>query len=132
MERNSRKTKQKELIEQIILSRSSFFTAEDIHKLAKKKDSQIGIATVYRFLKSLKKENKIYSYTCNRKMLYSKEKISHCHYTCEKTGKVIHFEIENLDFLKKIKEKIPGSINSFQLEVRGVCDSCSINKDANL
>jgi len=125
MKRKSRKTKQKELIERITLSMNSFFTAEEIYKLAKKKDDKLGMATVYRFLNSLKKENKIYSYICDRKTLYSKEKSSHCHYTCEKTGRVIHFEINNIDFLKKVKESIPGSISSFQLEVRGVCDSCS-------
>jgi len=125
MKRKSRNTKQKELIEQIINSMNSFFTAEDIHKLAKKNDDKIGIATIYRFLNGLKNENKLYSYVCDRKTLFSKEKKSHCHFTCEKTGKIIHFDIDNIDFLKKVKEKIPGSISSFQLEVRGVCDSCS-------
>jgi len=125
MKRKSRNTKQKEVIEQILSSMNSFFTAEDIYKLVKKKDNQIGIATIYRFLNGLKNENKLYSYVCDRKTLFSKEKKSHCHFTCEKTGKIIHFDIDNIDFLKKVKEKIPGSISSFQLEVRGVCDSCS-------
>jgi len=124
MERRSRKTIQKELIEKAVNSINSFFTAEDIYKLIKKEDSKIGIATVYRFLNSLKKENKIYSYICDRKTLFSKERNSHCHYTCEKTGKIIHFEIDNLEFLKEIKRKIPGTIKSIQLEVKGICDDC--------
>jgi len=125
MERKSRNTKQKELIAQIIKSVNSFFTAEDIYKLVRKNDSQIGIATVYRFLNGLKNENELYSYVCDRKTIYSKEKKSHCHYICEKTGKIIHFEINNLDFLKNIMEKIPGSINSFQIEIKGICKDCS-------
>jgi len=124
MKRKYRNTRQKELIEQIINSMNSFFTAEDIHKLTKKKENNIGIATIYRFLNSLKNENKLYSYVCDRKTLYSKEKNSHCHYTCEKTGKVIHFNIDNLEFLKEIKKKIPGNIRSIQLEIRGVCNDC--------
>jgi hypothetical protein len=40
--------------------------------------------------------------------------------TGEKTGKVIHFKIESLDFLKN---KIPGTIKSFQIEVRGICNN---------
>ena len=124
MKRKYRNTRQKELIEQIINSMNSFFTAEDIHKLTKKKEDNIGIATIYRFLNSLKNENKLYSYVCDRKTLYSKEKNSHCHYTCEKTGKVIHFNIDNLEFLKEIKKKIPGNIRSIQLEIRGVCNDC--------
>ena len=124
MVKKSRKTYQKELIEGLVDELNGFFSAEDLFKLAKKKDSQIGIATIYRSLNYLKSKNKINSYTCERKALYSKEKNSHCHYICEKTGKVTHFDIDSLDFLKKIKDKIPGSITSFQLEVHGVCDKC--------
>jgi Fur family transcriptional regulator, ferric uptake regulator len=124
MVKKSRKTYQKELIEGLADNINGFFSAEDIFKLAKKKDSQIGIATIYRSLNYLKSKNKINSYTCERRALYSKEKNSHCHYICEKTGKVTHFDIDSLDFLKKIKDKIPGSITSFQLEIHGVCDKC--------
>jgi len=125
MERKSRNTKQKELIDNVVSSTNSFFTAEDIYNLTKKKDSKLGIATVYRFLNNLKKTGKLYSYICDRKTLYSKEKNSHCHYICEKTGKVIHFNIENLEFLKNIKQKIPGDIRSIQLEIRGICKECN-------
>lgn len=125
MERKSRNTKQKELIDNVVSSTNSFFTAEDIYNLTKKKDSKLGIATVYRFLNNLKRTGKLYSYICDRKTLYSKEKNSHCHYICEKTGKVIHFNIENLEFLKNIKQKIPGDIRSIQLEIRGICKECN-------
>jgi Fe2+ or Zn2+ uptake regulation protein len=124
MERKSRNTKQKELLQEECSTFKEFFTAEDLFKKVKQKDLSIGIATVYRFLKEIKKNKKVFTYICDRKVLYSKEKNSHCHYICEKTGKVIHFEIDNIDFLKKVKEKIPGSITSFQLEVKGVCKDC--------
>ena len=41
--------------------------------------------------------------------------------TPEETGKVIHFDVDSLDFLKN---KIPGSISSFQIEVKGKCEEC--------
>jgi Fur family ferric uptake transcriptional regulator len=125
MRRLSRKTQQKELLQEEITKFNSFFTAEDLFKQVRKKDSNLGIATVYRFLKSLVNKGELYSYLCDRRTLYSKQKNSHCHYICERTGKIIHFELENLDFLKKIKDKIPGSISSFQIEIKGVCDKCS-------
>jgi Fe2+ or Zn2+ uptake regulation protein len=124
MERKSRNTKQKEASDKNIKSFDSFFTAEDLLKKVNKKDSKIGIATVYRFLGELVKHRKIFCYSCNRRLLYSLNKKSHCHYTCEKTGKIIHFDIDNLDFLKYIKDKIPGTINSIQLEIKGVCFDC--------
>ena len=124
----SRQTKQKEITSLVIEKQKGFFTAEDIFKKAKSLDSTIGIATVYRFLKDLKKKNKIYTYVCDRKTLYSKENKSHCHFVCDKTGKVIHFKINNLNFLKNIRKQIPGEITSFQLEIHGICDNCAIKE----
>ena len=123
-----RSTKQKELIRNEIKKFNSFFTAEDLHKKVSKKNIKIGIATVYRFLKDLLVKKEINSYLCNRRTIYSCNKDNHCHFICEKTGKVIHFSIDNLNFLKN---KIPGSIKNFQLEVRGVCDDCSILNTKN-
>ncbi|MFA5857257.1 MAG: transcriptional repressor [Candidatus Pacearchaeota archaeon] len=125
MTKKSRNTNQKRIIEEIIYSRKEFFNAEEIFKLARKKDSNIGIATIYRFLKEMKDKNLLNSYICDRRTLYSLDKKSHCHFICEKTGKVIHFELDSIDFLKKVKEKIPGSITSFQLEIRGICEDCN-------
>lgn len=121
----SRNTKQKEILTEEIKSLNSLFTAEDFFKKASKKYPNIGIATVYRFLNDLVNKKKLHSYICDRRTLYSKQKNNHCHFVCEKTGKIIHFELENLDFLKHIKHKIPGTISSVQLEIKGICKDCS-------
>jgi len=114
----SRYTRQKEIIQEKIHSLKSFFTAEELHE--KISDEKIGIATVYRYLKELREQMKIFFYACDNKLIYSTQNKSHCHYVCEKTGKIKHIQIDNLDFLKN---KIPGSITSFQIEVKGVCDN---------
>jgi Fe2+ or Zn2+ uptake regulation protein len=114
-----RQTKQKNAISEELVKFSSFFTAEDL--FAKVKDRDMGVATVYRFLKNLRDKGKIHSYICNRRTLYSKDKQSHSHFICERCGKVEHFKIENVDFLK---DKIKGSICHFQLDVSGVCVEC--------
>jgi len=121
MGRQNRNTKQKMLISQELHKIDSFFNAEDLYNKAKKKDKEIGMATIYRFLNEAKSKGELYTYTCDRKTIYSKGKKSHCHFECEKTGKIIHFEIDNIDFLK---DKIPGTITSFQLEVKGICNTC--------
>lgn len=120
----TRNTRQKEILTESIKKFDSFFTAEDLFKEASKKDPKLGIATTYRFLNNLVKNKRLYSYLCDRKTLYAKQKKSHCHFSCEKTGKIIHFQINNLNFLKEIKNKIPGTINSIQLEIKGVCKDC--------
>ena len=117
----TRNTIQKEKIQKEIDKFQTFFTAEELYQKVLKKEKNIGIATIYRYLKFLKEKKKIYTYTCNKKLIYSNEKRSHCHFECEESGKVIHFEIDSLDFLKN---KIPGSITSFQIEIKGICNQC--------
>ncbi|PIZ55971.1 hypothetical protein COY28_01355, partial [Candidatus Woesearchaeota archaeon CG_4_10_14_0_2_um_filter_57_5] len=88
---------------------------------ASRQARSMGIATVYRFLRDKKRTGEVRSYLCNRKTVYTTSKMSHCHFVCEKTGEVIHFDVDSLDFMQ---EKIPGTISSFQIEVRGTCEEC--------
>lgn len=113
----TRNTRQKTIIENEIKSIKTFFSSEELLEKTRKKDKTIGIATIYRNLKELKNNGSIYSYKCSGKTIYSNNKNSHCHFECINTGKIIHFEIENIDFLKN---KIPGDIASFQLEIKGI------------
>ncbi len=121
MPRTTRETRQKKEIQHIIDKTEEFFTAEDIYELIKSRHKDIGLATIYRYLKKLRKDGLIYSYSCDGKRVYSRLKKSHCHFICERTGKIIHFDVDSLDF---IKSKIPGTITSFQIEVKGRCDDC--------
>jgi Fur family ferric uptake transcriptional regulator len=117
----TRETRQKEIIHSEVEKINNFFSPEELHKTLQKSNPKIGIATVYRYLKDATKKGKLFAYKCDRKTIYSRGKKSHCHFHCEKTGKTMHFDIDNIDFLQK---KIPGTITSFQIEVTGVCDDC--------
>lgn len=124
--KKSRKTKQKELIQTQIDAMNSFFTAEDVYENIKKKDSTIGIATIYRFLKELREQKNLHSYICERKIIYSKDENNHCHFVCQQCNNIIHFTIEKIDFLKT---KIPGDICHFQIDVHGICNKCKAEKE---
>lgn len=121
MVKKSRKTKQKELIQSEVKTFTSLFTADELFDKIKKKDNTIGIATVYRLLKDLRKKKELHSYVCERKMIYSREKNNHCHFICQKCDQITHFNIEKIDFLKS---KIKGDICHFQIDVHGICDKC--------
>jgi len=126
MAKKSRKTRQKELIKEEMEKFSSFFTAEELFKKVKNKDKKLGIATVYRFLKELREKNLLHSYSCDRKIAYSKENNSHCHFICQKCKQVTHFDIKTIDFLKN---KFKGSsICHFQVDVHGLCNKCANKK----
>ena len=121
MVKKSRKTRQRDLIQSEISTFTSFFTADQLYENIKKKDSTIGIATVYRLLKELRKKQALHSYICDRKMIYSPEKDNHCHFICQQCEEVTHFTVDKIDFLKK---KIKGDICHFQIDVYGTCDKC--------
>jgi len=121
MVKKSRKTKQKELIQYEISTFTSLFTADELFDKIKKKDNTIGIATVYRFLKDLRKKKELHSYICERKMIYSREKNNHCHFICQKCDQITHFNVEKVDFLRS---EIKGDICHFQIDVHGICDKC--------
>ena len=116
-----RATPQKKLIEHEITSFSSFFNPEELYHRVSKKNSKIGIATVYRFLNDLSKKGEIHSFQCNRKTLYSNSKKNHCHFTCERCGERKHIDIKKLDFLN---QEVEGEVCHFQIDVAGICKKC--------
>ncbi len=121
MGRKSRNTRQKEIISEEILAEKDFFSAEELHQRAQGKDKQIGIATVYRYLRIAKETGSIYAYECEGRNVYSTAKKDHCHFVCKKCGKTVHFNVSSIDFLKK---KMDGEVTQFQILVEGYCRSC--------
>ncbi len=120
MGRVSRQTEQKKVILEELKNLSTFFTAEDLYEKVKKKKGNIGLATVYRFLKDMRKTHRIYSYSCKGKVVYSSNSRNHSHFTCEKCLKSTHIDIESIDFLKNIEAKVCH----FQINVDGICKKC--------
>ena len=116
-----RQTKQKELLNEEVKKFNSFFTAEELLTKTNKRDSKLGIATVYRFLSDLLTKRQIHSYICNRKTIYSTQNNSHCHFTCEKCNEIKHILVKKVDFLK---ESIEGEVCHLQIDVAGICKKC--------
>jgi Fe2+ or Zn2+ uptake regulation protein len=117
----SRKTKQKELLEKELTNTSSFFTADDLFALIEKKDSSIGIATIYRFLKQKSELGELHSYRCGSKLLYSVEKRNHSHFICNQCGQTSHMDIKDIG---TIRDSVKGEMCHFQLDVYGICERC--------
>ena len=116
-----RMTKQKRLISQELEKFNSFFSADELFELVNSLNPGIGKATVYRYLKELRDSRHLHSYLCDRRLVYSREHSNHSHFTCQRCGRVIHFEVDSIDFLAK---KVKGSICHFLIDVSGTCDEC--------
>jgi Fe2+ or Zn2+ uptake regulation protein len=117
----SRTTKQKELLQEELEHMNGFFSAEDFHSVALKKMPHLGIATIYRFLNEQIQNQQLHSYYCDKKAVYSNSKNNHCHYICQKCGKIQHIDIKNIDSIRK---SIKGTITHFQIDVYGICETC--------
>ncbi len=117
----TRFTSQKAILEAEITAFTSFFTAEELHQKVSKTFPQLGIATIYRFLKLLVEHNKIHSYQCERRTIYSTNTQNHCHFLCERCCEKKHITLKNIGALQ---EGIKGKMCHFQIDVTGICEVC--------
>jgi Fur family ferric uptake transcriptional regulator len=111
------------------LKTEKHLTADELHRLVKKKNPAIGIATVYRTLKLLKEsglcsEFRLDDGTTRYEHLYNHE--HHDHLICSNCGDLIEVfdpEIEKLQ--EKLARKHGFHISSHKLEIYGTCKKCS-------
>ncbi len=120
MRKKSRRTRQKELVGSAVGRIDGFFTADELHERISS-EAKIGIATVYRSLKSLNRSGRLHCYVCGGRRIYSRDSNSHCHFVCRECGRTIHFGLRKIDF---IRETGVGQPCHFQLDVHGVCSDC--------
>jgi Fe2+ or Zn2+ uptake regulation protein len=116
-----RHTKQEEVLSEEIKKLTSFFTAEELFSKVHVRNTKIGIATVYRWLKFLVEQGEVHSYLCERKTIYSTNTKNHCHFCCELCGKKKHINLKNIGVLQ---EGIKGKMCHFQVDVTGICEEC--------
>lgn len=114
-------TKQKKDLNDVMSTFSSFFDAEELYAKVSRKNTKIGLATVYRFLKNQEEQGKIHSFMCENRKIYSISKKNHVHFTCEECGKRQHITAKKLDFLKTA---VSGKVCHFQIDISGICEKC--------
>lgn len=124
---NLRVTDQRLLILKVLHDGLSHVTAQELYEKVVEKDSEIGFATVYRFLRTLTEHNFVtelrmggaparYEITPHR---------HHDHLTCTHCGKICEFEnheIENLQ--ERVALQFGFKLTSHILELYGLCTDC--------
>ena len=129
------KTKQQDLLLSYLKEvQGQHFTADDVRYHFEKKNISIGIATIYRQLEKLVAEGKIQKYFIDEHSAacfeYSGDNCraeeAHFHLKCEKCGKLIHLECDDLEELGLHLKKEHGfSLNPFRTVFYGVCGDCA-------
>lgn len=123
---NSRNTKQKELILNI-LNQKTHPTIQDIYSYAKIKYPNIGQATIYRNVNRLVEEGKIVKLpnSDNESYHYDTNVLPHDHLICKNCGKIIDIFDNNYDeILDKIEKNNSIKIDKIVVLLEGNCASC--------
>ena len=124
-------TPQRKEILQIFVEHTGHMSAEDVYKILREKDSDIGLATVYRALDLLSELGILvrmdFGDGCARYELNTVDpKIHHHHHLiCLKCKKVIEFEEDLLEMLEAYIEKKSGfKIVNHEVKFFGYCSEC--------
>ncbi|MGZ3726152.1 MAG: Fur family transcriptional regulator [Pseudobdellovibrio sp.] len=107
-------------------------TAQELYERVVKKDSSIGFATVYRFLRDMANKNFVTEVRmgaqASRYELSTKD--HHDHLTCTGCGKIVEFENKKIEKLQlQVAEYFGFVLTNHILELYGLCSSCQTKKD---
>lgn len=118
-----RKTKQKNLINDILAGNYNHPTINQIFEECLKKDNAIGIATVYRNIDKLVTNGKINKFTdLNNIVRYDPILEDHAHFICNNCQKIYDIDLFNHESYLNNKNII--SISSCNLFLKGICVKC--------
>ena len=127
------KTKHRdELLKFLKKHEDEHLTIQEISKMLKGKIPQ---ATIYRLIATFEKEGLVrkYSIASNEASCYQFVDDDHCHehfhLVCEKCGKVIHLECDEVNhLLGHIDDEHNFKINTSKVNLYGLCKECQKSK----
>lgn len=125
---NTRNTKQKEIILDILDHNRIHPTIQEIYELAKKKYPSIGQATIYRNVNRLVEEGKILKLPNNidDSYHYDINTNSHDHLLCKNCGKIIDiFDNDYSEIFKNIEKNNSIKIDRATILLEGICQNCN-------
>lgn len=128
-ENNYKLTRQREIILETILEKENWhFTAEELFSAVRKKDKDIGMATIYRTLELMQNLDIVHVLDFNddsRKYEVHLEEAHHHHLICKGCGKLIEFSDQDIDYFEaELEDKYDFEITEHKLRFYGYCSDC--------
>lgn len=121
-------TRQREEILKAFASAGRHLSAEELYLLVKKEYPGIGYATVYRTLKLLAEAGLAHERRFEdgfTRYEYNATDTHHDHLICNRCGKIIEFENEQIERLQQaVAKKNKFLVQSHKLELYGLCSGC--------
>ncbi len=124
MSRPQRKTKQQAALRQVFEEAEAPLSVEELHERACKKIEGLGIATVYRQLRTLLEEEFILLLNVEGETFYERAGLGHHHhFRCNGCGKL--FDLEGCP--GKLNDLLPQGfkLESHEITLFGRCASCA-------
>jgi len=120
-----RKTKQGEVISKVIELSERPLTPLEIHQLASKENSSIGIATTYRHLKMLGEKNQVVGVDYpgqppRYEWADGKDKV---HFACRSCNKLYALE-DTAEDKPPVEEPDGFKVQGFEVMLYGICPKC--------
>lgn len=125
----TRNTEQKKIIFENISSRCDHPTVQMIYDSIKLKNPEIGIATIYRNIKTLTDNDQIKKIvTSDNVAHYDLATNDHVHLVCAECGKIIDINADELLNVSIIEKKYDFILDLQDIQVHGICNNCNKKK----
>jgi len=124
------KTNQRKVILEELSKVKTHPTADEVYDMAKKRISNISLATVYRNLEWLVGKQQIRKLNiAGERKRYDADMKRHYHLRCKTCGKVNDLFVDELDKVEEILDKLKGvnGIKEYEIEFQGICKNCIAN-----
>ncbi len=122
-------SKRRDLIFEHIVRGSGHFTIDNLYQNMLQIDPSIGIATVYRTIRLLVEIGIVTEHSFGEKKGYFELKTEkspdHSHLICIRCGKIIEFEFDAVEKIKKkLTKQYRFKIEYHKCEIFGLCSKC--------
>ena len=124
--KKQKKSQQRNVIIDVLMKTKTHPTAKEIYKKVQKKIPEVGLATVYRNLDFLEKNNKIIKLKFrDKEARYDGTTEKHCHLICKECGRIFDLmDVEKITIKSQQLNKLKFKIDHSYAEMFGICNRC--------
>ncbi|HEV2171070.1 MAG TPA: transcriptional repressor, partial [Candidatus Binatus sp.] len=122
-ERGLKSTGQRDDIARVFFEHGHHISAEELYAEVKKVSPHVGYATIYRTLRLLRECNLLQErhFDDGQARYESVDEHHHDHFICERCGKIIEFENDNIERLQEaVARQLGAELRRHKMELYGV------------
>jgi Fur family ferric uptake transcriptional regulator len=126
-ERALKSTGQRDDIARVFFQIGHHISAEELYHEVKKVNPHVGYATIYRTLRLLKECELLQErhFDEGQARYEAVDERHHDHFICERCGKIIEFENEDIERLQQaVARQLHAELRRHKMELYGICADC--------